>query len=573
MQNIDSKEQKLRLLNWLTLGRVIILLLLLIVTYIGARFSNSITTSTIKLSILLGIAFLLAAIYALWIRWKRAVNVLIWSQIVIDVVLVTLAVYWTGESKSPFTFLYPLVIVSASLLMGRTGGTVSAVLSTISFALLCLWPHANSNTSLFTFFLNMAAFNITAALGVALAQRLKLIQSRLSKAQVDLRRMEQIQRHLARSIRSGLITVDNELRITFFNQAASEILGKEIENSYDNPIKDVWPEAQKLLLNHSHKDDTINRNELVLRDNSGRNRFLGISIFPLTDEQKNSLGYGLIFQDITEIKAREERLQRMDKLAALGEMAAGLAHEIRNPLASLCGAAQFLAEADLIKPEGERLLQIITRESERLNRLTETFLLYARPEKGTGKPVAILKEVNNIIELISQRKGLPECRFDLNIDEKLSVVMDPDQFRQVILNIVLNARQALCPKDGGIIRICAYKKEDFVEIIIQDNGKGIDSKDISHIFDPFFTTRADGTGLGLSVVHRLINAHGGDIQVESKLGYGTTFVIHLPYKNADTKDKQKDNKEIDINSNEGMFRVKNRGINIALQSNDFVDEV
>ena len=561
MQNTDSKEQRLKLLNWLTLGRVIILLLLLIVTYIGARFSNSITTATIKLSLLLGVAFLLAAIYALWARYKKAINVLIWSQIVIDVALVTLAVYWTGESRSPFTFLYPLVIVSASLLMGRTGGTVSAVLSTISFALLCLWPHVDSNSSLFTFFLNMAAFNITAALGVTLAQRLKLIQSRLSKAQVDLRRMEQIQRHLARSIRSGLITVDNELKITFFNQAASDILGVDLRDFYGKPIKEIWPDAERLLLSPQQVDSSVNRNELILRDDLGKEKFLGISIFPLTDEEGNSLGYGFIFQDITEIKAREERLQRMDKLAALGEMAAGLAHEIRNPLASLCGAAQFLAEADLIKPGGERLLQIITRESERLNRLTETFLLYARPEKGTGKPVAIFKEIKTIIDLISQRKGLPECKFSLDIDENLNVVMDPDQFRQVILNIVLNARQAL-PQEGGHISIFAHKKKDFVEIIIRDTGKGIDQKDLPHIFDPFFTTRADGTGLGLSVVHRLINAHGGDIQVESKLGHGTSFIIHLPY----IHDKNCVDEQINIHSN--ISRNINKGIGFAEVNNN-----
>ncbi len=559
MQNIDSKGQRLRLLNWLTLGRVIILLLLLVVTYVGARFSNSTNPATIRLSLLLGLSFLLSAIYAIWAKWGRATSILIWSQIIIDVLLVTLAVYWTGESRSPFTFLYPLIIVSASLLMGRTGGTVSAVLSTIAFALLCLWPHINSNSSMFTFFLNMAAFNITAALGVTLAQRLKLIQSRLSKAQVDLRRMEQIQRHLARSIRSGLITVDNELRITFFNQAASEILDIDIGLFYAKPLKDIWPEAYKLLVTPINQDNNMNRNELILKDKTGREKFLGISIFPLTDEEGHSIGFGLIFQDITEIKAREERLQRMDKLAALGEMAAGLAHEIRNPLASLCGAAQFLAEADLIKPEGERLIKIITRESERLNRLTETFLLYARPEKGAGKPVAILKEIKTIIELISQRKGLPPCKFNLDISEDLNVVMDPDQFRQVILNLVLNARQALS-QQGGEISIHAHKRDNFVEIIIKDTGKGIDPKDIPHIFDPFFTTRADGTGLGLSVVHRLINAHGGDIQVKSELGKGTTFIIKLPY-----KPYKLDKEEIEepVKIAPISFRKINKGISIA----------
>ncbi len=550
---MDSDIQRLKLINWLIIGRLVILTILLAITYIGAHFSKHNILSIDKLSLLLGAAFLFTAIYGLWARWKKGINLLIWSQIILDVLLVTLAVYWTGQARSPFAFLYPLVIVSASLLMGRTGGTTSAVLSTIAFAIMCLWlTPSDPNQSLFTFFLNMAAFNITAALGVMLAQRLKHTQIRLSEAQIDLRRIGQIQRHLARNLRSGLITVDTDLRITSYNQAAIEILKPHIDitNTYGKPLEEVWSDAAQLIIEtNQHTQD---RNEIKIQDQEGNTTYLGISLFPLSDDQDKNLGYGLIFQDITEIKAREERLQRMDKLAALGEMAAGLAHEIRNPLASLCGAAQFLHETGLIQPEGERLLNIISREAERLNRLTETFLLYARPERRAGENVSIKNEVEAIVDLISRRKGLAPCKFEIDIPDNLNIIMDPDQLRQVLLNLLLNARQALA-SEGGIVHISARLIQDNIELIIKDNGKGISPRDLKHIFDPFFTTKADGTGLGLAVVHRLIQAHNGDIQVTSQEGKGTSFIIHIPVNELPVStDKYNNVKERDL-SQAGTF--------------------
>jgi signal transduction histidine kinase len=244
--------------------------------------------------------------------------------------------------------------------------------------------------------------------------------------------------------------------------------------------------------------------------------------------QEQHFGYGIIFQDITEIKAREERLQRTDRLAALGEMAAGLAHEIRNPLASLSGAAQFLEESALLQPEERSLLQIISRESDRLNDITKSFLLYARPEEKKILNISLLEEIESVLSLVKQRKKLPEADIKIDVPADLQFEVDPSQFKQVLLNLLLNAYQALPHEDGRISIKGTTGVGDHIVLKISDNGSGISPDNLSRLFNPFFTTRADGTGLGLAIVHRLVHEWGGDITVSSEQGKGSVFTLNLP---------------------------------------------
>jgi two-component system sensor histidine kinase PilS (NtrC family) len=237
--------------------------------------------------------------------------------------------------------------------------------------------------------------------------------------------------------------------------------------------------------------------------------------------------FWIIFQDITEIKAQQERLKLIDRLAALGEMAAGLAHEIRNPLTSISGAAEFLNHAGLILPEGQRLIEIIQKESERLNKLTSSFLLYGRPEKKKAEKLFLAEEISSILILLHQRKKLANADVDLDIPKELCLTIDPDMFRQVMLNILLNAFQAI-PEGHGKIMISAGNSDHKVHVSVKDNGKGIDSEAIKKIFDPFFTTKPEGTGLGLSIVHRIVTELGGQIAVQSTPGKGTSFDIVFP---------------------------------------------
>lgn len=519
-----------RLFYRLIAGRLAILLLLLCITYLQSKhFADSFVKMT-QLSLILGGAFFLTAVYTIWYEKKGLNKWLLYTQTLFDVILVNLAVFWTGGFESPLVFLYPVAILAACILGTQKEGALSTFLCIISYAAL-FWlydiPKNGFNETLYIFFITIASFNIIASLGIVLARRLHYTEKKLSDTRVDLCRMEEIHHHLAESIQSGLITVDEKENITFFNHAAINILGQKIINGYGQPLQEFWQTGAQLLKNFRNGRES-KRQEVSHTTPQGSPGFLGTSIFLLKGYKEQRLGYGIIFQDITEIKAREEQFQRMDRLAALGEMAAGLAHEIRNPLASLSGAAQFLEESAMLHPEERRLLKIISRESDHLNDITKSFLLYAKPEGRKIQNVSLLKEIESVISMIKQRKKLPNADIERNIPANLKFEVDPSQFRQVVLNLLLNAYQALPYTDGRISINGKNGEGDHFILRISDNGTGIKPEDLPKVFNPFFSTRPDGTGLGLAIVHRLVHEWNGDIKVDSEQDNGSTFTLHLP---------------------------------------------
>lgn len=527
---MPSKNSNGRLFYCIIAGRIAILVLLLCSTYLLYRYFDDAFGKVTRLSLTLGGTFFLTAVYIIWYK-KRGLNKwLLYIQTLFDVIIVNLAVFWTGGPGSPLVFLYPVAILAACILGTQKEGAASTFLCIVSYAALfwlCEIPEDSFNDALYTFFITIASFIIIAVLGIILAKRLQSTEKKLSDTKVDLHRIEEIHRHLADSIQSGLITVDEKGNITFFNKAAIKILGQKIVNGYGQPLQEFWPTGTQLLENF-RSDGESKRQEVSHTNPNGLPGLLGTSTFFLKGYQEQHVGYGIIFQDITEIKAREERLQRTDRLAALGEMAAGLAHEIRNPLASLSGAAQFLEESALLQPEERRLLQIISRESDRLNDITKSFLLYARPEEKKILNISLLEEIESVLSLVKQRKKLPEADIKIDVPANLQFEVDPSQFKQVLLNLLLNAYQALPHEDGKISIKGTTEGGDHIVLKISDNGSGIRPEDLSRVFNPFFTTRSDGTGLGLAIVHRLVHEWGGDITVDSEQGKGSIFTLHLP---------------------------------------------
>ncbi len=522
-----KKDKKLFL--YITAGR----LLLFILLFIGALIVPDIYSSPLNIrfiSLLLGSAFLLTLIWIIWFKKFGLTDRLKNYQIVADVLLASVAIWLTGGIESIFTFLYSIAIITACLLSPEQMGGRSALLSILFYALICLLTYKDNDPLqrvFFLFFLNMGAFGLIALLSINLAKKLKKAEEKLIETNQDIRLLEEIQRHLANSMKSGLITLDLKGNILFYNVAALEILGDLIKDSYGKKLKEILPEFEKVLSNCSANSQESPRSELKIKVNE-REIILGTSCFQIYDQFKGEvLGRGIIFQDITEIKAQEEKLKLVDRLAALGEMAAGFAHEIRNPLASISGAAEFIEQSDLVLPEGKRLLQIIQKEVNRLANLTSSFLLYGRPERKDIKKVDLYQELSSILHILKQRKDLKNIDINLNVNGNISLELDRDMLKQVILNLILNAVQAI-PEKGGNIDIVCTEENDHVKIIIEDNGCGIDEKDLSKIFDPFFTTKSNGTGLGLSIVHRIITELGGSITIESQKGKGTKCTIILP---------------------------------------------
>jgi len=511
-------------------GRLILLLFILGTVYLFPSKFEHPGTDASRLTILFSSAFALSLISVWWNEKQRFAAALPWLQTVGDVLLVFFTVLWTGGTSSPFTFFFPLAIITACILDGRRGGTISAMLSTLAYLFVCVHEvdkGAGISFVTFSFFTNMAAFNATALLGAALSRRLIKTEKRLVEAKEHLHRIENIQRYIADSMDSGLITTDVNGIIILCNRAASTILGQQASNFLGQPLRLLWPEGITLLREGSDDKKRQGRRETSFITPAGEKRILGVSTFSVRDNTNKIIGHGIIFQDITSIKEQELLLERMRRLAALGEMAAGLAHEIKNPLASLSGAAQFLKEQSAASPQGNRLLDIIVRESSRLNELTESFLMYARPEPRQSVEVNIKETLSQVIELLKQRPGLPKFETEIQLTHSAALVVDPQQLHQILQNLILNSMQAL-PASGGKIRITSEDRKNQIILTIEDNGKGIEPEDLKRVFDPFFTTKPHGYGLGMAVVHRIIEAWNGTVSIESVPGKGTKITIALP---------------------------------------------
>jgi len=511
-------------------GRLALLFFLLGAAYLFPDTFKTLSENPLKPALLFSGAFGLTIISA-WFKEKRLPpSFLPWLQIIGDIILIYFSVRWTGGCASPFVFFFPLAIFTACILSGRKGGTVSALLSTLAFLLICFQEFRKGTSAsyiTFSFFTNMAAFNVTALIGTALAKRLTKTEKKLAETQKSLDRIENIQRFIADSMDSGLITTDVKGNIIQWNKAATEILGKNEPQYLGRPLRYIWPDGALLMKQIAQEQNNQSRYTTKYRAQNGQEKILSISNFSVRDNKKKLIGHGLIFQDITAIKQQEALLERMRRLAALGEMGAGLAHEIKNPLASLSGAAQLLKEQQAMSSHASKLLDIIVRESGRLNKLTESFLMYARPKARRRAKINIEEILTKVIEVLKQHPDLPNFEIGININHTGAILADPEQFHQVLWNLILNAAQAL-PEYGGKIKIYTEDKKDKVLLVVEDNGKGIEPEALKKIFNPFFTTNPNGHGLGMSVVHRIIETCNGTISIESTPNKGTKVIIEIP---------------------------------------------
>lgn len=538
-----------RQFQWLTWGRLALVFLLFAAIFL---FSNYLSPIVHLPDALLKVAYLsLAALaitygYIQWYKTGKRLKQLSLLQISLDILFAAAVVYVTGMVSSPFLFLFPVIVLVACLLQGRQGGQFAAVFFTLLYVLI-VWLDKSFSlydaSNLIVFFVNIVVVNLTALLAGILAERLKRAERSLSRAVVDLKRVQEMQRHLADSMVSGLVMLNTDGRVLTLNRRAETILGVRSSDYIGSMIYDLWPDIGVDFPNFiaEFQEGDRKRREIFYDGSIGR-IILGLSVFNMQDGKGGLLGYGIIFQDLTEIRRQEERLRRVERLASLGEMAAGMAHEIRNPLASISGIVEFLQEGGMVNADGGRLLEILQREIHRLTELTQSFLLYARPERGGEQAVNVLNAVNETIGLLSSRK-FSKLNVQVQVPSDVFVRVNPVQFRQVLLNLILNAVQAMLPKMergekgelfvGSESQNCSGDQPvstatDRIILVVRDNGVGIPEEVMAHIFDPFFTTRADGTGLGLSIVQRLVDAWGGEVECVSEVNRGTEFRILLP---------------------------------------------
>jgi len=560
--SLDTHPKMSRNVKGLMLGRAIILTLLLTITLIFQLSEKKyfFIPLTNNFYYFIGVFYLVTIVYALLLRKIKNLYRFAFSQIVIDQFFIAVLIYFTGGKESFFPIAYIFSIIASSMIFYRRGALFSASLSSLLLGLLLLlqlyrWinplgepPLYEASQIFHTLIIYMATFYIVAFLSGAISEELKRKGKELIQKQVDYNQLEAFNRNIIQSLDSGLLTVDLSGKIKFVNRTGEKILKRMDKNLKETSIYDLFPKINRMIEEAKEKASAslsdYQRYETLLSTRDGTKIYLGFSISPLTDPEGSLIGHTLIFQDITKFKEMEEEMKRVDKMAAVGVLAAGMAHEIRNPLASLSGSIQIL-KSELTLDDGQKhLMEITLRESERLNALITDFLLFAHPpqtRKVTSPMRRILDETMDLfIHSPSFHDGIhirpPTDR------EEVYAFVDPDQMKQVFWNLLINAAQSI--SNGGEIQVQLGRGngggttslplssqlwgKEWTKISIIDSGCGMGQEEKEKIFEPFFTTKENGTGLGLSIVHRIVENHSGLIRVESELGKGSSFSIYLP---------------------------------------------
>jgi two-component system sensor histidine kinase PilS (NtrC family) len=465
---------------------------------------------------LVGATFFLSAVYGVWLRRGGNEQLLAYVQLAGDALFAAGLCWVTGQLDSPFVSVFLMAVVAAAVALGRKGAITAAVVnSALIFAIVIavqLSPDKASHPLtrwVFPVSINVLAQFLVAALAGYLATQLATTGGRLVARERDFTELAALHRQILAAMPSGLLTLSADGKVSYANRAATQILGA-VEGSPE--IQQRLPGVQKLAP-HPRRHE-------LRTEAGGERKVLGLSLVPLDGQPGASL---VVFQDLTALRRAEEELERVDRLASLGKLSAQLAHEIRNPLAAMRGAAQMLGEgADATTA---KLTGILVREADRLGALVEDFLRFARPSAPRLQPAAIDELVHQVVEIM--RVDPLSDRVELK--EELAPVraaVDPDQLRQVLINLVRNALAAAAP--NGEVRISVHDAAEHFGLEVWDSAGAIEERDLPHLFEPFFTRRPGGTGLGLSTVHSIVTAHEGRIQVSSSPAKGTRFSITLP---------------------------------------------
>lgn len=496
---------------------------------------------------LIGFVYSASLAYLWWLRRRRRLQSLAIAQVVGDLALATFLVYLTGGADSLFTLLYPLAVVNASILLSRGGAVGSAVGGALMFGGLVVALDAGTIepaapylaqrelTTLRLAFIvvaNGSAFLLTAALASYLTEQLRRTGERLSAREDDLAALSELHRSIVRSMSTGILTVDGDGRVTFVNPAAERITGFGLRRVKGEPLGQ-WLPVLAAAIGNSIENGTF-RGEIDEHDAGGALRRLGFVVNPLSRGQdaakpgnRREPRLAIVLEDLTALQSMREAVERSDRLAAIGRLAAGLAHELRNPLASMSGAVELLARGDRLNDAERRLMAIVLREAERLNALVTDFLSFARPTPVVPQPVDLAAIADETLGMF--RHGPHGGRLELRRtgETSLRCFVDPSQLRQVLWNLVKNAAESV-EGPGSVCVDVGWTPQGQVRLNVSDSGPGIRPDDMAHLFEPFFTTKAQGTGLGLANVHQIVVAHHGRVEVESRPGKGATFSVILP---------------------------------------------
>jgi len=547
-----ARKIKLHLLSRLLLGLFFLVLTVIAQTRNDWEFLSAHLQPLYFFSVVI---FLFTIVAGLSLKYVQHLVRFAYLQLFFDVEAVTILIFLSGGVESLFSFLYMPVIIAAALLLNRSGSLWVASLCSLSYGLLLDFQYfgwivplqviggtpfyRESGFYLQSLLMNIAAFYLVAYLSGYLAEELRKSSQLVLEHKKDFRELETLHRNIVRSITSGLLTISPTGVIQFCNPACQEILGlpkDRLENCY---VQEIFPsvEISTWAATESCIDQKIfpngNRHEIIYKRPDGGELLLGYTNSVLHGDDGNSSGWIFVFQDLTRLKTMEEHMRRMERLAFAGNIAAEIAHEIKNPLASISGAVELVQDAVRHDTGQIRLFGIMHREVQRIDELVTDFLWLAKGARQSSQKeaISIVDSMQEILSLLkSRRKFSAYHSIKTSFEIKPSIYIDSHHFRQIVWNLVTNALEAM-PEGGELlIHVGADGSSDEpdVRIDIRDTGNGIAEGIRTKVSEPFFSTKTSGTGLGLSIVYQLVENSDGRIEVTHHKDSGTTFSLFFP---------------------------------------------
>ncbi len=535
---LPANSRSLHKVQTLIIGRLVLIFVLLVTAWIwySGALSLSFDAFPQGLFLVFIIAVGLTIVYFFLCRLSRSYAWQVRVQFVLDALLITWLVWRTGDLSSPYITLYIILIAVSSVFLNPIATLIMALLSAAMFVASAIL----STIGVIENFgpdqaagkvVQYVSFNVVAILIVGiLASRLSDRRNsgeKLVETTRTLASLRALHERIIESIRSGLVTTDLEGNIFTFNSAAAEITGRTATEMEGRNIATIFGDTARAISSAlSANFELPARFETDLKTPDGFAVHIGYSISPLFSEEHETTGLIVTFQDLTEIRSMEESVRRKDRLAAVGRVAAGLAHEIRNPLGAMRGAIQVLDSNMPPDSVQANLMEIILKESDRLNKIITNFLSYARPKVGEMAEVDVSEAIRETFTLLRHSPDIHDIhKLENDLPDKpVFILADGSQLKQVFWNLSRNAIQAM--PDGGTLTVSLETmSDDRVKIVFRDTGVGMPQRQVEQLFEPFSTSTTGGTGLGLSIVYQIIRDHNGTITVTSRENEGTAISI------------------------------------------------
>jgi two-component system sensor histidine kinase PilS (NtrC family) len=537
-------ELRRRLTRLMAVRTVVISLVLGLTLWVGDVAGARDAAAYLVLLAAVIATYALTIVHAVLLRRGVEPARLVSPQLAGDLAVTSVLVYVTGGAQSAYTFFYALSVVGAAAVRYRRGAIAVAAASLVLMVAvgLAAWggllplpmmprvePEAQHGIELASSLgVNAGILGAIGLLAYVLGGELERGAATLATQRQAAAGLQALHRDIVRSLASGLVTVDLAGNLITINQTAADLLGVRADEAVGRPVDAVMPGMGARLAALTRRG-RLRRSDLVVPASAARPaRTLGISVSPLRDVGDAVIGRVINFSDLTELRTLEETMRRAERLATVGQLAAGIAHEIRNPLASISGSIELLAQAPRASDEDKALMAIVLREIDRLNALVGELLDYANPRPPEPVRFDLAQLLAETLQVVRQDRSWGGVQVKAELPgQPLEVVADPAKLRQVAWNLVRNATEALA---GGIgqVTVRARDEGDQVVVEVEDDGPGIPADQLGRIFDPFFTTKKRGTGLGLATCHTIVAEHGGTLTVASAPGQGSRFVMTLP---------------------------------------------